>query len=156
MRVDSKWHLWFGAVVSVVVTALVVWPAFIDPDDDSFPLSTYPMFSRGKPNSDLVVTQVLGVFPDGTRKPLPPKLSTGNQEVIQTLSMIAAEAYGGPARARRLCRDAAARVAQSNHPRWSETTSIEIVRSRFDAVAYFEEGPAPRQRRTLRRCEVER
>ena len=149
----DRQHLWMGILVSLVATALLVTPAFRNPSEDSFPLSTFPMFSRPKPDPGLVVTQVLAVFPDGVRKPLPPEIATGNQEVIQTLRMIRDEVYGGRERAAAFCEDVAGRVRDATAP-WSTATTIEIARSHFDSVAYFETGPEPVTRKTLKRCAV--
>ena len=142
--------------VSLVVTALVLFPAFQDPDEDSFPLSTYPMFSHGKPNPDLVLTQVLAVFQDGVRKPVPPKMATGNEEVIQAMRMILDETHGGQTRAVRFCRDVASRIARVSGPPWTDAIAVEIARSHFDTLAYFEIAPHPVHRRTLQRCPVVR
>ncbi|MBW2628372.1 MAG: hypothetical protein JRE45_12185 [Deltaproteobacteria bacterium] len=153
---NSHRHLWIGTVVSLGITALVLWPAFGDPGEDSFPLSTYPMFSHGKHNPDLVLTQALAVFPNGDRKPLPPKLATGNEEVIQAMRMIIDETYGGEERAKSFCRDIADRIHRASAPRWKEAIAVEIARSHFDTVAYFEKEPKPLNRRTLQRCLVKR
>lgn len=144
-----------GAVVSLVVSVLIALPAFSDPSEDSFPLSTFPMFSRAKRDPGLVVTQVLAVMPDGTREPLPPKLATGNEEVIQTLRMIRDEVYGGRDRATAFCNDIAERVRNADDEHWRKAETIEIARSHFDAVAYFESGPDPVTRKALKRCAVQ-
>lgn len=139
------------------MTLLVAYPAFQDSKrEDSFPLSTFPMFSRGKPDPGVVVTQVLGVFRDGTRKPLPPALATGNTEVIQALRMIRDAVQGGRKRSAAFCGDVARRVQQDESGTWDDVMVIEVARSHFDAVAYFETGPTPATRRTLERCLVKR
>jgi len=149
-------QLWFGASVSLVILALVLSPAFRDPNQDSFPLSTYPMFSHPKPNPDLVLTQVLAVFPNGDRKPLPPKLATGNEEVIQAMRMILSETYGGDKRATRFCHDVAYRIERASTSPWKDAVAVELARSHFDSVAYFEKAPTPVNRRMLQRCAIER
>ncbi len=151
---SDRYHLTVGIIVSLLLTGLMVSPAFRNPNDDSFPLSTFPMFSRPKPDPGLVLTQALAVFPDGTRTPLPPELSTGNAEVIQALRMIRDEAYAGPKRASAFCRDIARRIEMSDDPDWAGVVAVEIARSQFDTVAYFEEGPEPVVRKTLQRCRV--
>lgn len=147
-------HLWMGLVVSAVACMLVLTPAFRDPSEDSFPLSTFPMFSAAKRDPGLVITQVLAVAPDGARKPLPPELATGNQEVIQALQMIRNEVYGGRKRATKFCGEVAARVRDAPEP-WCHTKTIEIARSHFDTVEYFETGPKPVTRKVLKTCPVE-
>jgi hypothetical protein len=150
----DRQHFWMGAAVSLVVALLVAMPAFSEPSEDSFPLSTFPMFSRAKRDPELVLTQVLAVMPDGTRQPLPPKLATGNAEVIQALRMIRDEVYGGRARATAFCEDIAARVRSADDEHWRQAKTIEIARSHFDTVAYFETGPEPVTRKPLKRCAV--
>ena len=150
----DRQHLSVGAAVSLVVAILVAMPAFSEPSEDSFPLSTFPMFSRAKRDPGLVVTQVLAVLPDGTREPLPPELATGNVEVIQTLRMIRDEVYGGRDRATAFCQDIAARVRNADDEHWRQAKGIEIARSHFDTVAYFETGPQPVTRKVLERCAV--
>jgi hypothetical protein len=148
----ARRELWIGVLVSVVLTFLVLRPAFLDPRQDSFPLSTFPMFSRPKPDAGLVLTQVLAVLPDGSRQPLPPKLATGNEEVIQTLRMIRDQVYSGKKRAAVFCEDVAARVRESSNEPWSKAVAIEVARSHFDTVEYFETGPKPITRKVLVRC----
>lgn len=149
-------QLWLGAAVSLALTGLVGWPALLDPSEDSFPLSTYPMFSHARTDPSLVLTQALAVMPDETRKPLPPKLSSGNEEVIQSMRIIADNTHGGSKRAEQFCRDIASRVRATNRSPWSETVAIELARTHFDTVAYFEEAPVPLDRRILHRCPIAR
>lgn len=152
----DRQHLVVGGAVSLVVAVLVAIPAFSDPREDSFPLSTFPMFSSPKPDPGLIVTQVLAVMPDGTREPLPPELSTGNEEVIQTLRMIHDEVYGGRERMAAFCDSIAERVRGTDAEHWQSVETIEIARSHFDSVAYFETGPKPVNRKILKRCAVSR
>ena len=152
--VGARGQLWWGSFVSLVFTGVVLFPAFLSPAQDGFPLSTFPMFSRKMPDPSLVVTQVLAVFPDGERRALPPKLATGNEEVIQTLRMIHDQTYGGDERAKAFCRDIATRIEERASPPWKEAVAVEIARSHFDSVKYFEIGPEPIQRKTLQRCPV--
>jgi len=149
---DARGELWIGVLVSVALTLLVLRPAFLDPHEDGFPFSTFPMFSRPKPDPGLVLTQVLAVFPDGSRKPLPPKLASGNEEVIQTLRMIRDQAYGDRERATAFCKDVVTRVRESSREPWTDAVAIEVARSHFDTVAYFETGPEPVTRKVLVRC----
>ena len=130
-----------------------MWPAFGDANDDGFPFSTYPMFSHPKKQSGLVLTQVLAVYPDGRKVPLPPQISTGNQEVIQAMGTILRESYKKK-RAKAFCEDIVRRMQASDDPEWEDVASVEIARSQFDTVAYFQTGPEPVRRRTVRRCPV--
>lgn len=136
----------------------MLYPAFIDPYADSFPFSTYPMFSDPRLDPGLTLYQALAVFPDGQRKPVSPSLATGNQEVIQAMGTIKRESRRGKgsARGRAFCEDIAARVASSDDPVWQGATEIELAKSRFNTVRYFQEERVPESRKTLRRCPIER
>lgn len=142
--------------LTVALTVAVFGPAFREPPKDSFPFSTYPMFSAGKPDPDLVLTQVRAVFADGTSKPLPPKLTTGNEEVIQAMGTILREAYGSREGSRAFCERIAARVKASGDEKWADVIRIEIVRSQFDVLRYFDEGPEPIRKKPVRGCLVKR
>ena len=136
----------------------MLYPAFIDPYDDSFPFSTYPMFSDPRLDPGLTLYQALAVFPDGQRKPVSPELATGNEEVIQAMGTIRRESRRGKGKARGkvFCGDIAARVAKSNDPKWRDAIEIELARSHFDTVQYFQEARVPQSRKTLRRCPIQR
>jgi len=143
-------------LVSVVLTGLVLWPAFRDPPRDSFPLSNYPMFSYGRPSPMLTMPQALGVHEDGTRTPLPPTISAGTYEVLQSMMTIDAAIRGGPQQQASLCVEIAARIADSGDDDLSDVEAVELAVSTFDCVAYFEGDTAPRERHARHRCEVQR
>lgn len=132
--------------------ALVVSPALREPPADSFPLSDYPMFSHGRPTPQMELTHALGVRADGSRVPLPPMVSAGNREVLQSMMTIHAATFS--ARRRAFCDEVAARVAAS--PELQDVQAVELATSTFDAVAYFERSPEPLTRRVHVRCEVRR
>jgi len=142
----------FSYIVFVAMTALVVTPAFRDPPYDSFPFSDFPMFSRGRPDPMLNLVHALGVNPEGEREPLPPLISAGNEEVLQSMLIIHQGLYGSDPAA--FCDEIAARVAESTDH--DDVEAVEIVTSRFDCVAYFEGDTAPVARHVHRRCEVNR
>lgn len=121
----------FSYIVFVVMTGLVVTPAFRDPPYDSFPFSDFPMFSRGRPDPMLNLVHALGVNDEGEREPLPPLISAGNEEVLQSMLIIHQGLYGSDPAA--FCEEIAARVASSaDH---ENIEAVELVTSRFDCVA---------------------
>src|SRR5262245_53621142 len=66
----------FAYAVSAAALAAMLYPALLDPQDprqDSFPLSTYPMFSYRKPRT-ATVTSALAIDPTGAEQPVPPDL----------------------------------------------------------------------------------
>ncbi len=142
--------------VSVLLTALVLWPAFRDPPVDSFPLSNYPMFSYGRPDPLLTLPHALGVHADAEETPLSPSISAATYEVLQSMMTIQAAIDGGPSTQASLCHQIAERVAESGDAELADVESVEIATSTFDSVAYFEGDTEPRARRVHMRCEVER
>lgn len=126
---------WWGSGVSIVVTALVALPLALPTTSDSFPLSTYPMFSRQLP-ATVSLPHVLAVDANGSRRPLPPA-ALGTDEVIGASVMIRAAVRGGPEMLDELCR----RAAQHSSAAGSE--AVVVVTATYDVVAYFTEGRTP-------------
>ena len=143
----------YGYVASAVAIALVAWPAFRDPPQDSFPLSDYPMFSHGRPSPRMELTTALAVLPDGQRVPLRPGISAATEEVLQSMVTIR---RGVHLDARRFCGEIAQRLVESADEDLAGATHVELVTSTWDAVLYFERGPEPLARRVHARCEVRR
>ena len=80
----------YAYTVSAVLLAAVLSPGLRnaqDPRTDSFPLSTYPMFSYDKPRT-ATVTSAVAQGPDGLEVPLAPKF-VGTSETMQALRTIA-------------------------------------------------------------------
>jgi hypothetical protein len=134
--------LGFGATL-VVLSPLATGAA------DSFPISTFPMFARAPGTPTLHA--VLGVAADGREQRLPPAL-VASGEVLQTKVMIERSVQGGDAAMAELCRGIAERVADSEPG--SGLRYIDIVRRRYDPVAYFVSGPSPLEQERLLRCPV--
>ena len=146
----------YALAVSAVLLSLVISPALRDPPRDSFPLSDYPMFSRGRPDPGIRLTHALGVTPEGDRVPLSPLVASGNREVLQAMMSIHQGTHRSGARGRAdFCDEIAGRVAEAGDE-LSEITHVELATSEFDAVAYFDVGPEPVHRRVHHRCEVPR
>lgn len=112
-----------------MVVALLVGPALVDADYDSYPLSAYPMFSHDRQRVTAVHT-VVGVTGE-RRVTLDPDLIAGSRE-----PMLAAEAVGDAilaGRAGALCAEAAARVAA----RGPAVDHLEVATERYDTIAYL-------------------
>jgi hypothetical protein len=132
------------------MVALVAAPGFGDPTDDSYPLSTYPMFARprGKP----LLSYVEGVTADEPVR-LPPEIVAHN-EIMQAVATVKRAVQGGPEALERLCTRIAADVAREAE--YARVLEVRIVSARFDPVRYFTEGPVPEERREHFRCAVRR
>jgi hypothetical protein len=134
---------------SVLVVAAMLSPALRDPPVDSFPLSTYPMFSSVPKSAWLDV--IVGFDTAGSEHRIPPRL-VANAEVMQ-----AAETIRRAVRQRRapqLCAEVAARV--SLDPDFDHVVRLEVQRRKFDPLAYFSRPPSERllDLRRRARCEV--
>ncbi|MBT8216651.1 MAG: hypothetical protein KJO17_07380 [Acidimicrobiia bacterium] len=129
----------FGLLVIVLVAA----PAFGSPDRDSFPLSTYPMFSLARP-AETTVSTAVGFRADGERLTLSPRTISGTREVIQAAGTVAQAISSGTA-------DALCREILTGAP--ATVAAIEIVTERYDVVAYFDGATAPLERTVHARCE---
>jgi hypothetical protein len=133
------------------LVAATAAPALRPPEQDSYPFSSYPMFAkpRGKP----LLYTAEGLTSDHSIAALPPRL-VANGEVMQALQTLRRAADGGSQSLRRLCQRIATRVAEA--PEYAAVRQVQIVRERFDPIAYFEVGPTPEERKVLRHCKVVR
>ena len=138
-----------GYVAGVVFVVAVALPVLWSPRDDSFPLSTYPMFA-GRKEREVTVDHVVGVASDGRRASLPPP-AIANEEVVQALETIRQAIRLGPWATQSLCQRAAI-WARSHRP---SVESVEIVSSRYDAIAYFQGDKEPAASTLHTRCRVD-
>lgn len=130
-----------------LVLALLLWPLNWQEGEDSFPLSPFPMFASGRHEPVLDVHHALRVLPDGTRQPLPPRL-TGNGTVMQSAATLQRVVHDQ--RAAEFCRALADRLAE----RRIAAEAVEIATSRFDVVRYFLQDPTPLSRQVHARCRI--
>ncbi|MEM7607824.1 MAG: hypothetical protein AAF411_20925 [Myxococcota bacterium] len=143
-------------VFSVGFLAIAIYPAQWDANDDSFPLSNYPMFSQGRPSPDIVLTHAVALTDSGERVPIEPMVSAGNREVLQSMRTIELGVRSG---ADAFCQEVAARAREAGLNASIGAESVEIVTQRWDAVAYFaaDDGDAAREgtdRRVHARCDL--
>lgn len=135
---------------------------------DDYPISSYPMFSRGDIGRvvplghAVIVGQGRGDGSGGAgagaegeaRRPVPLAL-IGTPEPMVAKSIVEKAIARGAASD--LCKTLAARVGAEEASRGSQAPlAVEIVTSTFDTRAYFAEGRAPVRREVHARCEVPR
>jgi hypothetical protein len=137
-----------GIVVGLGATAAVLSPLGAM-DQDSFPISSYPMFARPRGQPDLYA--VVARAADGREVRLPASM-VASSEPLQTKVLIQRSVELGPEAMQALCRSVAARVADSPEV----LRSVEIVRRRYDPIAYFTRGPEPIEQARLSSCRVPR
>lgn len=139
---------WCWAAVVIGTPLSLIWPLMTNASD-SFPLSTYPMFSklREKPT----VFQLRGYDAARQLVRIGPELM-GTSEVLQAKVMIAGAVRQGQSARQRLCREVAARAARHRH--YSQLQRIELVAARYDAIEYFTTARKPLSTKRLARCTV--
>jgi hypothetical protein len=133
------------------LVALVAAPGLGDPDDDSYPLSTYPMFARARDKPWLSIAE--GVDDNGQAVRLSPAI-VANDEVMQAAATVRRAVAAGPPALAALCHTIAVRVGQDVSYR--RVRQVRIVSARFAPVAYFVDGPVPEQRSEHFLCAVSR
>ncbi len=135
-----------ATMVSVVAVAAVLSPALFD--HDSYPLSTYPMFSFDEGRIAAIDTAV-GYDANGTRHLLSPTIIAGGIEVIHAAATLSASIDNGDTDA--LCAEIAMRARSR-----SSLVRIEVITEVHDVVVYFDHRDAPRDIVVHSTCDVPR
>ena len=138
----------WAVALALGLTAAILWP--IVPDEDGFPLSNYPMFSRPKGTSAKIY-HVVGFTPDGNGRPLSPEM-VGTDEIMQASQTVKLAVVGG--RAEALCKEAATRVQDSSA--FADVVRLEVRIDVFDAVRYWEGDRSTTRSGIVAKCEVPR
>jgi hypothetical protein len=133
------------------LTLLVASPLLREPGDDSYPLSTYPMFAKKREKPLFYFVEGVNKKRESSR--LPPSL-VANAEVMQAASRVRRAVNAGERAASEFCREVAQRVRESRKHRG--IVEVRIVGARFDPIAYFEHGPEPEERFEVTSCRVKR
>ncbi|MFK7998505.1 MAG: hypothetical protein AB8H86_02870 [Polyangiales bacterium] len=119
-----------AVLFALALLAIVFVPVSWEPHEDSFPLSSYPMFSHGRPSPVLTLMHAVGVRADGSREPLSPMLSAGNREVLQSLRTIEIGVQHG---ADAFCAEVAGRIRAAGE----DYAEVELATDTWDTVVYF-------------------
>jgi hypothetical protein len=144
----------YAAAVSIALLSAVLYPALRDPEDDSFPLSTYPMFARNRTRI-ATVNAALALGRGGTETALSPLL-IGSPETMQAIRILNRSVHAGKRPTRELCRAIAARVAKSVDPELRGARQIALVSETIDVIEYAGGMRSPRDRRVHTRCRIPR
>jgi hypothetical protein len=131
---------WVALLAAAAVALIVLWPVLAHPDRDGFPLSTYPMFSTRRTGTEPLYT-VVGIDPDGAQEWLDPRVIDGTAEVVQAAVVVESEVVAG--HADRLCAEVARRLSEAGGARLGRLSRLEVIRLRYDAVAYFSDRSEP-------------
>ena len=132
-------------LMTVALGAAIVSPVFRDRSWDSFPISSFPMFSRGDLGTRVWMGHVILVDRDGKRRPAPPSV-VGSPEPMVAKNLV--ENALARDEAPGLCRRIAGRAP-------SDVATVEVVTSVFDTTRYFAD-PTPLERHVAASCNVSR
>jgi hypothetical protein len=135
--------------VSAVAVALVFSPVVRPGQPDSYPLSTYPMFSYDRGRESELPTAV-GITRDEQARRLSPELISGGYEPIRAFATVEASIAKGDTAD--LCREIARRTVQSGS---TDVVAIEVVTEVHDVVAWFEGHKEPSRRTVYARCNLD-
>ncbi len=133
---------------SGVLIAAVLWPVLGSPQSDSFPFSTYPMFS-GRRSANVSIAHVVAIDAAGNTAALPPE-ALGTGEVIQAFETVRQAIRQGSASTASLCSE----VAEWARDHRGEAVSIAVVTDTYDGIDYFEGATEPLTSVTHHTCEV--
>jgi hypothetical protein len=122
-----------ATVVSVLAVAAVLSPALHE--RDSYPLSTYPMFSYDRGRLAVIDTAV-GWDTSGRRRRLNPTLIAGGIEVIRAAVTVSRSIRNGDTDV--LCAEIAERAAGR-----LDLVRVEVVSETHDVVSYFADSTEP-------------
>lgn len=143
----------YGYVVSVLLLGAMLYPLQTEPKRDSFPLSTFPMFSKSRP-AFIALDHVVGIGTDGKRtEPIPPEV-VFSSEVLQTKVAIRNTVRRGRRASRALCTEVRKRVAAMPDLSWVDW--VEVRTDRYQVAGYFTGAREPVWSRKHARCRVDR
>ncbi|HET9477677.1 MAG TPA: hypothetical protein VFP63_09330 [Dehalococcoidia bacterium] len=134
-------------LVSIAFAAAVALPVLGSTESDSFPLSTYPMFS-GRQSAEADIPHAVAITEGGERRVLPPDAIL-NDEVIQAFETLRQAIADGPEATHALCERIAARAGRPGD------VAVEIVTDRYDAIRYFEGDEKPLRSTVHASCKVD-
>jgi hypothetical protein len=140
----QRWRAWTAAALVVVVIGVV--PVALD--RDSYPLSTFPMFSADIDRTQAIDTAV-GLRADGSVIRLTPAQISGTTIVNQAASVVSSAI--GEAQAGSLCDQVAGRLGDELD---TEAVAVEVVTEHYDAVGWFDGRRAPVERIVHAHCAV--
>lgn len=137
-----------AALVSLALIGATLEPLRRDPDDDGFPLSTYPMFAHDRGRA-LGLAYAIGITERGERRYLTPQI-VGSAEVLQAMRIVE-HALRDRRELDALCARIAVRVKDDDDYR--DVTTIKIVRGMHDVIDFLvNDRLGPEKERT--RCVV--
>lgn len=139
---DTPWMRKLSLALAWSLSLGVILPIFIEVRD-SFPYSTYPMFTSNRERVDLMVmlySKNSADLLEGQR--VPPAWIAG-QEVMLAMATIKRATWGGPAGMRRLCADVRAQANKAGQ----EQIALAFVVESMNVKAYIDKQERPNPKR---------
>jgi hypothetical protein len=130
--------------ITAALAIAIVSPLVRDRAWDSFPISSFPMFSRGDLGTRVRMGHVVFVDQDGKRRPAPPSM-VGSPEPMVAKNIVE----------NALARDEASGLCERIAGRAPSGVEVEVVVSVFDTTRYFTD-PTPLERTVRARCKSSR
>lgn len=137
--------------ISAVLVAALLYPLSFSRIEDSFPLSSFPMFARRVADPVLVQHFAIGAGAD-FRKSIGPEL-IGSEEVLQAQATIRKAVRGGRRALTALCQRLARKIA--GDPAYAAARWVRVMKGRYNAVAYLT-GRDPGVETIVHQCRIER
>lgn len=138
-RANPGRHRAIGWGLAAATLAIVCLPVLCTPRRDSFPLSTYPMFSRAR--GSLTIIEALEVKQDLSTEVIAPSL-IGGGEALQAHAVLRQTARRGAVALNALCTTLARRLTERG--RAFHATQVRIVRTQVQPLEYYLAArPAP-------------
>ncbi|MBL8777250.1 MAG: hypothetical protein JNK12_15010 [Acidimicrobiales bacterium] len=139
------------ALATVAVVATLVVPVALD--HDSFPLSTYPMYSQAR-SDRVTLPTALGISDDGAAARLSLDLIGASDDPLVVAGELREAIARGTVDER--CHEIARRVGTEGaaNPTGERIVAVEIVLEHHDVVDQAMGDPPPLRREPLARCEV--
>ena len=128
-------HVFLAGLLTLLTLAVLISPVLRRPVRDSFPLSTFPMFSS-LIEPEVTIDYVVGIDGNGLDIRLSPEVIAGTDEVIIAGSIVTQAVRGGQSSASALCNETAGRVHQT------AVVVVEVRSDTVDAIEWFSGGPS--------------
>jgi hypothetical protein len=125
-----------AAAVTVVLSGVVLAPAFAPRGWDDFPISSYPMFARGDLGAVVALDRVLVTRADGSVAPAPPS-ALGTPEAMVAMKVVSGAVARGDARA--LCARVLAAVRAEPSAGRAPAVGAAVQTDTYDTRVYFGE-----------------
>jgi len=145
----------YAYAMGFLVVGALLWPVSGWQKHDSFPLSSYPMFTAARKR--VVLYAVVGLRHDeedlAHPEVMPPRL-VGHPEVMRAAVLVRRAARQSPLAQRHFCEQVAAAVAKAAD--FAHVQTLVVVRDVYDPLRYFTADGQRLERKPIHRCKVAR